>query len=286
MFPQIGAPIGFVCATGVFVALTAYSSEADFFSWGWRVPFMSSALLVVVGLWVRLKIAETPEFERAIANQERVALPLVAVLREHFGTVALATAGAVTTFVMFYVMAVFSLSWGTNELGFARQEYLIYQMIGVLFFAMMIPPSAALAGRVGQMPMLIAATLAILAFGLVLGRFFHARDALAVVAGLSLGFACMGLTYGPLGTALAELFPTAVRYTGASIAFNVAGILGGSLAPYIATSLAKSYGIAAVGYYLSAAATITLAALVAIHSRERARSVGAAETLPPAEEPT
>jgi len=188
--------------------------------------------------------------------------------------------------VMFYVMAVFSLSWGTNELGFARQEYLIYQMIGVLFFAMMIPPSAALAGRVGQMPMLIAATLAILAFGLVLGRFFHARDALAVVAGLSLGFACMGLTYGPLGTALAELFPTAVRYTGASIAFNVAGILGGSLAPYIATSLAKSYGIAAVGYYLSAAATVTLAALVAIHSRERARSVAAEEMLPPAEEPT
>jgi metabolite-proton symporter len=281
MFPQIGAPIGFVCATGVFVALTAYSSDAEFFSWGWRVPFMASALLVVVGLWVRLKITETPEFERAVANRERVALPLVAVLREHFVTVALATAGAITTFVTFYVMAVFTLSWGTSELGFARQEYLIYQMIGVLFFAVTIPPSAALAGRVGRMPMLIAATLAILAFGLVLGRFFAAHDALSVVSGLSLGFACLGLTYGPLGTALAELFPTAVRYTGASIAFNVAGILGGSLAPYVATWLATNYGIAAVGYYLSAAAAVTLAALVAIQSRERSRA-GAAEieTLP------
>jgi len=149
-------------------------------------------------------------------------------------------------------------------------------MIGVLFFAVTIPPSAALAGRVGRMPMLIAATLAILVFGLVLGRFFDMHDALSVVAGLSLGFACLGLTYGPLGTALAELFPTAVRYTGASIAFNVAGILGGSLAPYAATWLATTYGIAAVGYYLSVAAAVTLAALVAIHSRERARSVAPA----------
>ena len=134
--------------------------------------------------------------------------------------------------------------------------------------------------------MMIATTLVVLAFGFVLGSFFAVHDSLRVVFGLSLGLACMGLTYAPLGTALTELFPTAVRYTGASIAFNVAGILGGSLAPYIATSLAKSYGIAAVGYYLSAAATITLAALVAIHSRERARSAGAEETLPPAEEPT
>jgi metabolite-proton symporter len=281
MFPQIGAPIGFICATGVFVALTAYSSEAEFFAWGWRVPFMASALLVVVGLWVRLKITETPEFERAVANRERVALPLATVLREHFGTVALATAAAITTFVTFYVMAVFTLSWGTSELGFARGEYLIYQIIGVLFFAATIPPSAALADRVGRMPMLIAATLAILAFGLVLGRFFGARDALSVASGLSLGFACLGLTYGPLGTALAELFPTAVRYTGASIAFNIAGILGGSVAPYAATWLAKNYGIAAVGYYLSVAAAITLAALVALQSRERERSDAAArETLP------
>jgi hypothetical protein len=126
------------------------------------------------------------------------------------------------------------------------------------------------------MPMLIAATLAILAFGFAIGGFFAVHDALRIVLGLSLGLACMGLTYGPLGTALAELFPTAVRYTGASLAFNVAGILGGSLAPYAATWLAKTYGIAAVGYYLSVAAAVTLAALVAIHSRERARSAAPA----------
>jgi metabolite-proton symporter len=273
MFPQLGAPLGFICATGVFVLLTRYASEAEFFAWGWRAPFLASALLVLVGLYVRLKITETPEFERAVANDERVGIPMLSVLRDHFGTLVLATGGAITTFVTFYLMTVFTLSWGTSELGFARQEFLLLQIVGVLFFAATIPLSAALADRVGRMPMLIAATLAILAFGLVLGRLFGARDTLQVLACLSLGLACMGLTYGPLGAALAELFPTAVRYTGASLAFNVAGILGGSLAPYIATSLAKSYGIAAVGYYLSVAAAITLAALVVIHSRERARSI-------------
>src|SRR3954470_22289542 len=172
MFPQLGSPLGFLLATGVFVALTAYSSDAQFLAWGWRLPFIASAVLVVVGLWVRLKITETPEFERAVANRERVALPLVTVLREHFGTVALTTAMAITVFVIFYLMTVFTLSWGTNELGFARREFLIYQMIGVLFFAAAIPISAALADRVGRMPVMIATTLVVLAFGLVLGRFF------------------------------------------------------------------------------------------------------------------
>jgi metabolite-proton symporter len=280
MFPQLGSPLGFVCATGVFVALTAYSSEAQFFAWGWRVPFIASALLVVVGLWIRLKITETPEFERAVANRERVALPLVTVLREHLGTVALATAGALTVFVIFYLMTVFTLSWGTSELGFARQEFLVYQMIGVLFFAAAIPISAALADRFGRIPVLIATTLLVLLYGLVLGNFFALHDAARVVWGLSLGLACMGITYGPLGTALTELFPTAVRYTGASIAFNIAGILGGSLAPYIATWLAKTYGIAAVGYYLSVAAAITLAATVMIQARERGRSVAQSAVVP------
>jgi MFS family permease len=281
MFPQLGAPIGFICATGVFVLLTEYSSDTEFFAWGWRVPFLASALLVLVGLYVRLKITETPEFERAVANDERVKVPMLGVLRDHFGTLVLATGGAITTFVTFYLMTVFTLSWGTSELGFARQEFLLLQIVGVLFFGATIPLSAALADRVGRMPMLIAATLAILAFGLVLGPLFGTHDALQMVACLSLGLACMGLTYGPLGAALAELFPTAVRYTGASLAFNLAGILGGSLAPYIATYLAATHGIAAVGYYLSAAAAITLASLIGIQTRVRARPRAAAgETLP------
>jgi metabolite-proton symporter len=267
MFPQLGAPLGFVLSTGIFVILTELLSDAEFLAWGWRVPFLASTVLVFVGLWVRLRLTETPAFERAVANNERVKVPMVAVLREHPRTLVLATLASVTTFVVFYLMTVFTLSWGTSALGFTRQEFLLLQIVGVLFFAVTIPLSAAIADRRGRRPMLIAATLAIIVFGLVFEPLFGTGGALRSVVFLSLGLGLMGLTYGPLGTALAELFPTAVRYTGASLTFNLAGILGGSLAPYIATSLAGSYGVAAVGYYLSAAGVVTLAALLLLGSR-------------------
>ncbi len=150
----------------------------------------------------------------------------------------LATLAAVTTFVVFYLMTVFTLSWGTAQLGFTRQEFLLLQMIGVLFFALTIPLTAAAADRVGRWPMLIASSVAAIVFGLTFAPLFSGSDAVTVTVFLSLGLALMGCTYGALGSALAELFPTAVRYTGASLTFNLAGILGGSLAPYIATDLA------------------------------------------------
>src|SRR5690606_30751634 len=133
------------------------------------------------------------------------------------GTLALATLGAATTFVVFYLMTVFTLSWGTAQLGFPRQDFLILQMIAVVFFAAMIPLSAVVADRVGRLPMLIAATLLIIVYGLGFGALFVTANSMSVLVMLSLGLACMGLTYGPLGTALAELFPTATRYTGASL---------------------------------------------------------------------
>jgi len=262
MFPQLGAPIGFILSTGVFIVLSETLSDAQFFAWGRRVPFLASALLVFVGLYVRLQITETPAFEEAIAHNERVALPIATVFREHAPVLILATLAAVTTFVVFYLMTVFTLSWGTAQLGFARQEFLVLQIIGVLFFGATIPLSAVLADRFGRMQMLIAATVAIIAFGLVLGPLFSMASRASALLMLSLGLASMGLTYGPLGTALAECFPTAVRYTGASLAFNFAGILGGSFAPYIATWLAERYGIAAVGYYLCTAGLLTLVALL------------------------
>lgn len=269
MFPQLGAPIGFILSTGVFILLGEFLSDAQFFAWGWRIPFLASALLVFVGLYVRLKITETPAFAQALARNERVAVPLFVVLREHAATLLLATLAAVTTFVIFYLMTVFTLSWGTSALGFERQQFLILQIIGVLFFGAMIPVSALIADRAGRMPMLIAATVAIILFGFLFG-FLFTDSTVRVTVLLSLGLACMGLTYGPLGTALAELFPTAVRYTGASLAFNFAGILGGSLAPYIATWLAGNYGIAAVGYYLATAGVLTLGALLLIRARSQA----------------
>lgn len=262
MFPQLGAPLGFLLSTGVFVALTELLTEAEFSSWGWRIPFIASAVLVLVGLWVRLQLTETPAFQRAIERQERVRVPILAVCREHTRTLVLATLAAVTTFVVFYLMTVFTLSWGTSRLGFARQEFLILQIIGVLFFLAAIPLTAIAADRVGRRRVLMISSVAAILFGLTFAPLFGTNDTAKVTLFLALGLAVMGATYGALGTALAELFPTAVRYTGASLTFNLAGILGGSLAPYIATDLATSYGIGSVGYYLSAAATVTLVAQI------------------------
>jgi metabolite-proton symporter len=279
MFPQLGAPLGFFCSTGIFIVLTETLSDADFLAWGWRIPFLASAVLVAVGLWVRLSLTETPAFQRAVERQERVRVPIVELLREHLRTVVLATFAAVTTFVVFYLMTVFTLSFGTAELGFARQEFLLLQMIGVLFFALTIPLTAAAADRVGRWPILIAASIAAIVFGLTFAPLFSSGNAATVTVFLSLGLALMGCTYGALGSALAELFPTAVRYTGASLTFNLAGILGGSLAPYIATYLADTRGIAFVGYYLSAAAAVTLAAQLLLNRRPQpAQSSSAARS--------
>jgi metabolite-proton symporter len=275
MFPQLGAPIGFIMATSVFLLLAAVLSEEQFFAWGWRVPFIASALLVFVGMYVRLKITETPAFQKTLERNERVELPLLTTLREHGWIVVLATVAALTTFVVFYMTTVFSLSWGTSALGFERQDFLLLQIVGVLFFAGLIPVAAVVADRVGRLRMLMYATMFIIAFGFVFGPLFTG-NAWSVLLLLSLGLSCMGLTYGPLGAALAELFPTEVRYTGSSLAFNLAGILGGSLAPYIATWLAANYGIGAVGWYLSGAGCISLIALLLISRRVGPQSKAAA----------
>ena len=270
MFPQLGSPLGFILSTGVFILLTAWLSEEEFLDWGWRVPFIASAVLVLVGLWIRLKLTETPAFQQAIERAERVRVPLVVAFRDHGVTLVLATLSALTVFVLFYLMTVFTLSWGTSALGFTRAEFLQLQLIGVLFFGLTIPLSSLATDRFGRLPVLMASTAAVFVFGLAFAPLFVA-DAGTTTVFLALGLAGMGLIYGPLGTSMTELFPTHVRYTGASVAFNLSGIFGGSLAPYVATWLATTYGIAAVGYYLSAAALITFAAQLLLYRRRSRR---------------
>jgi len=262
MFPQLGAPIGFLLSSGTFLILTNTLTNEQFFDYGWRIPFVASALLVAVGLYVRLKLEETPAFLRAIQNNERVHLPMIVVFKKHTRALVLGTVVAITTFVLFYLMTVFTLSWGTSVLHYPRSSFLIAQMIAVLFFALGIPISAHYADRYGRGNMLIVATVCIFFFGLMLAPLFSTGSWILTVGFLALGLFLMGLTYGPLGTALAEIFPTSVRYTGASLSFTLAGILGASLAPYTATWLAGTYGLEFVGYYLSAAAVLTFVALL------------------------
>ena len=267
MFPQLGAPIGFVCSTGIFLILGAVLTEQQLLDWGWRIPFLASAALVWVGLYVRLKITETPDFERVLASNERVKVPMLTVFREHTRTLVLGTFIAMSVFVLFYLMTVFTLSWGTAQLGYARQEFLMLQLIGVLFFALTIPISALWADRDGRHRVLMLSALATIAYGLTFAPLLGSGSSMGVLLFLSLGMALMGMAYGPIGTALAELFPAAVRYTGASLCFNLAGIFGASLAPYAATWLASRYGLAAVGFYLSAATALTLWALLQMRRR-------------------
>jgi metabolite-proton symporter len=262
MFPQLGAPVGFFLSGSVFLLLSRWLTDKQFFDFGWRLPFLASAVLVFIGLYVRLTISETPVFREALHRREQVKLPMLVVFRDHTKTLLAGTLLCLATFVLFYLMTVFALAWGTSALGYSREKFLVMQLFDISFFALTIPLSAVLVER-GRRRALFWITASIGIFGLVMAPMFVAGTAGAVVM-MALGLGLMGLTYGPLGTVLSELFPTPVRYTGSSLAFNFAGILGASLAPYIATWLAKTYGLQYVGYYLSTSAVLTLIGLLSI----------------------
>jgi len=263
MFPQLGAPVGFFFSGGVFLLLSRFLTDDQFFSFGWRIPFLASAALVLVGLYVRLTISETPVFSNAMAKEERAKVPMLEVFRDYPRMLVTGTLSSLATFVLFYLMTVFALSWGTTTLGYTRSTFLIIQLVGVVFFAITIPISAKVAER-GRRRTLIWVTVAIAAFGFALAPLLQAGLA-GTTAAMIIGLALMGVTYGPIGTVLSELFPTRVRYTGSSLTFNLAGIFGASLAPYIATWLAQHHGLHYVGYYLTAASALTLAGLMSIH---------------------
>jgi len=262
MFPQLGAPLGFFCSGSVFLLLSRLLTDEQFFRFGWRIPFLASAALVLVGLYVRLTITETPVFRNAVSRSERVKVPMLVVFRDHARTVVVGVLASLATFVLFYLMTVFALSWGTTALGYRRDTFLILQLLGIICFALTIPLSAILAER-GRRATLLGVSAAIAAFGLVMAPLLTAGTAGAGLT-MAIGLSLMGLTYGPLGTVLSELFPTAVRYTGSSLTFNLAGIFGASLAPYAATWLARTYGLQYVGYYLTTAAVLTIVGLLAI----------------------
>jgi metabolite-proton symporter len=262
MFPQLGAPVGFLLSGGVFILLSQCLTDAQFFAFGWRLPFLASAVLVLLGLYVRLSITETPVFEAALKLGKPVGFPIASVFRHHTRAMFAGILVCMANFVLFYLMTVFALSWGTTALHYQRSSFLLLQMIGVLFFGLTIPLSAWLAER-GRRPVMFGVTAMIAIFGLFMARLFEAGPG-GALATMVIGLGLMGFTYGPLGTVVSELFPTSVRYTGSSLAFNLAGILGASVAPYFATWLANKYGLKFVGYYLTASAIVSFVGLLMI----------------------
>lgn len=264
MFPQLGAPLGFALAGGSFLLLDAVMTNESFLNWGWRLPFISSALLVWLGLYVRFKLEETPVFQKALDNNAQEHLPILSVMKNNMKMLVLGTLLAVSTFVIFYLTTVFSLTWGTTELGYTRNGFLKIQLIAIIFFALTVPLSAIIADKFGRRTTLAGVSIAMILYGFSFATLFGEGDAVQITIFLSIGLALMGVVYGPLGTILSEIFPTNVRYTGASLTFNLAGIFGASLAPYAAMWLATNYSLAHVGYYLSAASLMSLLALLMV----------------------
>jgi len=264
MFPQMGPSIGFLAANGLFLCLAMLLSEEQFRAWGWRIPFVLSAVLVIVGLYVRLKLVETPVFAKAMERHERASLPIAELFAKHWRPTLLGALAMVVCYALFYISTVFSLSYGVSTLGYSREDFLGLLCIAVLFMAAATPVSAWLSDRFGRKPVLIVGTLAAIASGFAMEPLLSQGSSVAVAVFLSLELFLMGVTFAPMGALLPELFPTHVRYTGASAAYNLGGILGASVAPYIAQKLVGMGGLSWVGGYVSVAAALSLLAVLCL----------------------
>lgn len=255
--PQLGAPVGFLAANGLFLILGINLSEADFLSWGWRVPFLASALLVAIGLWVRLNLSETPAFRAALAHAPPPAVPLGLLMRRHWGAVLAGSAGVIACFALFYLSTAFALDLATKQLGWSREQFLLLQLGANLFLAAGIIIAAWWADRFGARRVLLAGTLCTAGIGLVFGSGLQSGSGLMVFATLAAALFIMGFVYGPLGGWLSALFPVPVRYTGVSVAFNAGGILGGAVTPLLAKQMSNAGYGAAIGLLLVAAGAFT-----------------------------
>lgn len=267
MFPQLGAPIGLVLSAGTFWLMWNFLDESQRYQWGWRIPFLSSIILIIIGLWVRLSISETPEFKQAIERQERVKVPMIDVFLKYSRTLFLGTFAGMTTFVLFYLVSAYLLSYSAHHLNLSFGEALEVQMVGAITFGLIIPFAGKISDKIGRRRLMILVTIFIGLFSFVVPYLLN--NGISGVFGLSIiGLGLMGLTYGPIGAALASPFPTAIRYSGASMTFNLAGIVGASFAPYIAESLVQNFGVAYIGYYLLACSFISLICFVGFTDEE------------------
>ncbi|HDD1254086.1 TPA: MHS family MFS transporter [Escherichia coli] len=269
-FPQLGAPIGFFFANGTFLLLSWLLTDEQFMSWGWRVPFIFSAVLVIIGLYVRVSLHESPVFEKVAKAKKQVKIPLGTLLTKHVRVTVLGTFIMLATYTLFYIMTVYSMTFSTAAapvgLGLPRNEVLWMLMMAVIGFGVMVPVAGLLADAFGRRKSMVIITTLIILFALfAFTPLLGSGNPILVFAFLLLGLSLMGLTFGPMGALLPELFPTEVRYTGASFSYNVSSILGASVAPYIAAWLQTNYGLGAVGLYLAAMAGLTLIALLLTH---------------------
>ncbi|WP_310531075.1 MFS transporter [Novosphingobium sp.] len=256
--PQFGAPVGFLAANGLFLVLGLWLPEAEFKAWGWRIPFLLSAVLVGLGLWVRLRIGETPQFRAALEQEKPPAVPLARLFAQHGWAVLAGTAGAIACFAIFYLATAFALGVGTTTLGYNRTEFLTAQLAANCFLALGIGVAAYRADKQGSRSTLALGAAATVVLGFIFGPGLQSGSLFTVFATLSAALFVMGYVYGPLGAWLPTLYPPLVRYSGVSVAFNAGGIVGGALTPFVAQGMAASGNLIFVGMLISVAGLMTL----------------------------
>lgn len=269
MFPQLGPSVGFLLATLSFLVLTLYLSDEAFKSWGWRIPFFASALPVLVGLYVRFKLAETPAFAAVLAQHHTHKAPIKSLLSTHFRPVLLGALAMTVCYNLFYTATVFCLSYGTLSLNIARADFLQMLCVAVLFMAVITPISAGLSDKFGRKPVLIIGCLLAILAGFSLAPLMASGSLWKITLFLSIALLLMGATFAPMGAFLPEQFPVAVRYTGAGLSYNLGGILGASTAPFISQLLVDKGGLAWVGYYVSAMALVSLVAIILMNETQQ-----------------
>lgn len=267
MVPQLGAPVGFIAANGLFLILGMVLTPEQFEAWGWRLPFLASIILVGLGLWVRLKLTETPAFAEAMEEGPPPSVPMAELFRDHWRETLGGTFGAVVCFAIFYLTTAFALGYGTTSLGYDREAFLGVQLAAILFMALGIALSGWFADLTSAGRVLGWGCVGAILTGMLLAPALASGSLLAIWAFLSFALLVMGFVYGPLGAWLPGLFPARVRYTGSSIAFNVGGIIGGALTPVAAQALADQGGLGWVGVYLAVAALVSLIAIVTLRGR-------------------
>ncbi|MFI2414356.1 MFS transporter [Streptomyces sp. NPDC018947] len=275
-WPQTGAPAGQLLATGVLSLLTAVLSDAAFTSWGWRIPFLLSGVLVIVGLWIRLSVDESPVFKQALANAEArktgaESLPLVSVLRHHWRDVLIAMGARMAENISYYVITAFILVYATTAADVSKQTALNAVLIASAVHFAVIPAWGALSDRIGRRPVYLLGAAGV---GLWMFPFFALIDSgnfgsllLAVTVGLVLH----GAMYAPQAAFFSEMFATRMRYSGASIGAQFASVAAGAPAPLIATALLSEYDSSTpISLYVIASALLTLVAVwVAKETRHR-----------------
>lgn len=269
MVPQMGAPVGFVLANGMFLLLGTAVAGDQFLAWAWRIPFLLSFVLVVVGLWARLKLGETPAFRAVLEQGPPPSVPVAELLREHPLALLGGTLGAVACFAVYYLATAFALGYGTTKLHIDQQVFLELQLGSILFMAAGIPLAGWASDRWGAGRVLAWGCVAAAISGLLLAPTLQSGALAVIFAGLAFALFVMGFVYGPLGMWLPSLFPARVRYTGVSLSFNIAGILGGALTPMAAVWLADRGGLIWVGLYLAGASLVSLVAVRAMRTREQ-----------------